>query len=214
MKKIFIGLLIAVLAVWGFAHFGQNAQAEENRIDFATLIARIAGTVEEFINEEVAKRVEVAVEAVKVKLGSVVGPELFSDFWTVNNVTEYSFEQSMITATGTVCAFTPPSATTTLVVSADNINAVYTSNTPTSTGVFSIFLTDRNGATTTTGVLFSASTTVQTFNGAIVPTTTVATTVPGYTDATDRRILFHFHGGTSNTSNGSGVCRLKLFELN
>ena len=201
-------MLIAVLAVWGFAHFGQNARAEENRVDFAALITRLAGTVEEFINEEVIKRVEQAT----IKLGSVVGPELLSDFFSVNGVTEYRFEQRMTGATTTVCSFTPPRATTTLVVSADNVTANFTSGTPTTTGQFQIILTDDRGATSTTEYLFSASTTVQSFNGAIVPTTTVATTVPGYSNATDRRIVFFISGG-QYPAGSVGNCRLKLFEL-
>src|SRR3990167_899545 len=211
MRTIFISTLVAVLVVLGFAHFGRlnSAQAEEERIDFAALISRIAGTVETFINEEVVKRVQDAT----VKLGSVVGPELFFESWTVNSFKEYRYEQSMGTATTTLCSFIPPSSTTTLVVSADNVNAAFTTGAPTSTGAkFSVYLTDRNGATSTTINLFGGTTTIQTLNGLIVPTSTVATTVPGYINAPDRRILFTVEGGTSNGF-GGGKCRIKLNEL-
>jgi len=209
MKTIFISALVAVLVVWSFAHFGQNAQAEEPKIDFGALISRIAQTVETFINDEVVKRVQEAA----VRLGSVVGPEIFSDFFSVNGVTEYRFEQAMGAATTTVCDFRPPSATTTLVISADNVNAIFKTGSPTSTlARFNVYLTDSNGGTTTTFALFGASTSITSLNGVVVPTSTIATTVPGYSSATDRRILFTVEGGTSN-SFGSGVCRIRLNEL-
>jgi len=211
MKIIFISTLVAILVVLGFAHFGRlnSAHAEEGGIDVSVLFERIFGTVETFINEEVVKRLESA----KQVFGAVVGPELFFESWTVNSFKEYRYEQSMGTATTTVCNFIPPSSTTTLVVSADNVNAVFTTGSPTSTGAkFNIYLTDPKGGTTTTFALFSASTTPATINGLIVPTSTVATTVPAYNIATDRRILFSVEGGTSNGF-GGGKCRIKLNEL-
>ena len=214
MKKIFIGLLIAVLAVWGFAHFGQNAQAQE-QIDLTGLFGRIVQTVQTFIDEEVATRVDRGLENLK-KLGAVVGPQLFSEFWEVNGVKEYRFEQAMTTATTSVCTFTPPTATTTLTLP-QGFNANFARGTPTSTFRAQLFMTSDRGATSTVEALGSASSTVQSSNGLIIlrSTSSVATTVPGYLGiGDDRRIMFFLGEGTGQLPSGSsGTCRLRLDEI-
>lgn len=47
-------------------------------------------------------------------VGSVTGPELLSDFWSVNGVTTFYERRTMNQATTTLCFIKSPSATTTL----------------------------------------------------------------------------------------------------
>lgn len=53
-------------------------------------------------------------QVVRERLGSAAGPDQFFPYWSYNNVTRLFDHQDFRQATGTICAFISPSATSTL----------------------------------------------------------------------------------------------------
>lgn len=207
-KNILISAGVALLVVViGFAYFGQP---------ITTVFER--GTQgERGQNGEDGK-----------SFGAIPGNSIEGNIVTIGGVDNYFFKQAMTsaglnggTATGTVCTFPLPAASTTLV----DYSARFTSNAPTTTGMFALYYTQGGYATSTTKAIGGISDTILN-NGRLIATSTGAGAGTSTVSAS-RGMLLQGSAGGDNGKNflifdlqngsspftGAGVCRIQLKEL-
>lgn len=204
-KNILISAGVALLVVViGFAYFGRP----------------ITTVTEKVIQGERGQKGEDG-----RTFGAIPGNSIEGNIVTIGGVDNYFYKTAMTsaglnggTATGTVCVFPLPSASTTLV----DYSARLTSNAPTTTGMLALYYTQGGYGTGTTKAIGGINdTTVN--NGRLVGTSTTATT----SSSASRGLLLQGSAGGDNGKNflifdlqngsspftGSGVCRIQLKEL-
>lgn len=151
--------------------------------------------------------------------GAIPGNEINAELIRINGVDTYFYEQAMTSAaisgiaTGTVCVFTLPAASTTLI----DYSAVLTTNAPTTTSQFAVYNTIGGYATSSFKAIGGISGTIAA-NGRLNATSTNATSTTGAgiilrgsNGGEDNSFLiFDLQGGSRFT--GAGSCRVHLKE--
>lgn len=158
-------------------------------------------------------------------LGAIPGNQIPFDYFEINGVGHYFYEQKMTsagtnggTATGTVCAFKLPTASTTLV----NYNASIYKNAPTSTSQLAVYHIPPavvGWATSSVKAIGGIQSTIAQ-GGRLVSTSTQATStaatgmfLQGSSSGDNESwLLFDLMQGSSPFT-GEGTCRVELREL-
>lgn len=170
--------------------------------------------------------VEKIIEKVKEEtFGAIPGTSVEGNVFTIGGVDNYFFEGAMTsaslnggTATGTVCAFKLPVASTTLV----DYSARFITNAPTTTAAFAVYNTIGGYGTSTTKAIGGIIGTIAA-NGRLFSTSTQATTTApsaatgmilrGSNGGEDNSFLIFDLQGGSSPFTGTGICRAQLREL-
>lgn len=97
-------------------------------------IALVAVVIATFVGVSYPKTpVEISVDKVvsevKDKLGAVTGPNVYSDYFSINGVTRFYNRTTLTQASSTICAIRSPAATSTLVSGAVHIDINTTAST-------------------------------------------------------------------------------------